>query len=489
MPLERPVELVAPAGEPDAGYAALHYGADALYLGLNRFSARAEAANLSLDQLGELTAYAHSLTPRRRVLVTVNTVILQDELPALVELLAGVAELGVDGVIAQDLGVARLVRAHFPELRLHASTQMAIHNLAGAEALATLGFHRVVLARELTLGDIETIAARCGIETEVFIHGALCYSYSGLCLFSSMTRGQSGNRGRCKQPCRELCRVEAPLKDGYAFSMKDLALLDRVADLRRVGVTALKVEGRMKSPLYVATVVNYYRRMLDRSPRNARQELAGLEADMRTVFARAWTRFSLDSARPRDAVDRDWIGHRGQLIGRVEAVRPAPAARGAANGDVLRLQSSRRLELRDGLQIDVPGAGRPYGFAVAELRLVDPSGKQNRPVFDAPAGARVEVALPPNHPVIPVSAPVYCSSAQDVKQRYTWPTPKPGLHKARQDLSVELSVEASRLVATARLDRASSQAESAGVAVELAGEFPTARDAAHTASAAQAAFE
>src|SRR5205085_6813187 len=158
----RPAELLAPAGGPDAAFAAFHYGADAVYLGLKKFSARAEAENFTLDELAEVTAYAHRLRPCRRVFVTVNTLIRQDELPELVETLGAVADIGVDALIIQDLGVYHVVRRHFPELELHASTQLSVHNRAGAEALRRLGFTRVVLARELTFEEVRDITAASG---------------------------------------------------------------------------------------------------------------------------------------------------------------------------------------------------------------------------------------------------------------------------------------------------------------------------------------
>ncbi len=249
---ERPVELLAPAGGPDAAFAAFHYGADAVYLGLKKFSARAEAENFTLDECAEVTAYAHSLTPRRRVFVTINTVIRTDEMRELVEDVGALADIGVDAIILQDIGVYHVLRKHFPELELHASTQLAVHNRAGADALARLGFRRVVLARELTIEEVRDVTATAGVETEVFIHGALCYSYSGLCLFSSQTNGRSGNRGKCAYSCRDSFEVSgAPdaLRDGSAvkrdpaqgfpFSMKDLALPDHLPALRAAGVSCV----------------------------------------------------------------------------------------------------------------------------------------------------------------------------------------------------------------------------------------------------------
>ena len=188
-------ELLAPAGDIEAGYAALYYGADAVYLGLKNFSARATAANFGADDLNEFTAYAHSLG--RKVYAAVNTLVQEDELPELLKTLDLCVKYDVDALIVQDLGVARVVRDVYPELELHASTQMAVHNKEGALALQKLGFSRVVLARELTLNEIKEISENSGVETEVFIHGALCYSYSGLCLFSSMMTGKSANRGKC----------------------------------------------------------------------------------------------------------------------------------------------------------------------------------------------------------------------------------------------------------------------------------------------------
>lgn len=170
----RHAELLAPAGGLEAGFAAFHFGADAIYLGLKKFSARAEAENFTLEEVDEITAYAHSLQPRRRVFVTINTLTREDELSELLEAVAGLDAIGVDALIIQDLGVYHLVRRWFPDLELHASTQLSVHNGAGAEALARLGFRRVVLARELTFEEVRQITATAGIETEVFIHGALC---------------------------------------------------------------------------------------------------------------------------------------------------------------------------------------------------------------------------------------------------------------------------------------------------------------------------
>src|SRR5262245_26107753 len=398
----RRAELLSPAGGPDAAFAAFQYGADAIYLGLKKFSARAEAENFTLDELSEIVDYAHSLTPRRRVFVTVNTLIRNDELDELVETMAALEDIGVDALIIQDLGVYHLARRHFPKLELHASTQLAVHNAAGAEALRQMGFTRVVLARELTLEEVHDITRTSGIETEVFIHGALCYSYSGLCLFSSQTLGRSGNRGKCAYSCRDSFEVTgAPttLRDGnptkrdpavgFPFSMKDLALPDHMPALQAAGVSCFKIEGRKKSPLYVATTTDYYRNLLD--GKMAESERPAHEANMQTVFSRPWTRLFVQSYRDKEVADRDTVGHRGALIGHVEQVQ----------NNRLRFRSGRGIERHDGLQIDLPVLGKPFGFPVDHLWLLEKRRKAEE-VFEAPAGSLVEVELPAEHPEIPV---------------------------------------------------------------------------------------
>ena len=420
----RPVELLAPAGGPDAAFAAFHYGADAVYLGLKKFSARAEAENFTLDELAETVAYAHSLTPRRRVFVTVNTLVRQDELRELVADLAALEDIGVDALIIQDLGVYHIARRHFPDLELHASTQLSVHNRAGAAALHRLGFSRVVLARELTFEEVNDITASSGIETEVFVHGALCYSYSGLCLFSSQTLGRSGNRGRCAYSCRDSFEVTgapktlrdgSPVKrspaEGFPFSMKDLALPEFVPALRGAGVSCFKIEGRKKSALYVGATTTYYRRLVDGD--FTPQERAFHESDMQTVFSRPWTQLFLASHKDKEVADRDTVGHRGTPIGKVEAVRHA-----GPRDDRLRFRTRLALARHDGIQIDLPTQGKPFGFGIGDMWVLDRGHRPGREAFETDAGSLIEVALPPHHPTIPVGAPVYCSASEAVKRRY-----------------------------------------------------------------------
>lgn len=484
---DRPVELLAPAGGPEAALAAFQYGADAIYLGLKKFSARAEAENFSLEELDEIVAFAHASTPRRRVFVTVNTLIRNDELPELVETLAALEAIGADAVIIQDLGVYWLARRFFPKLELHASTQLAVHNRAGAEALRDLGFQRVVLARELTFEEVRDITSSSGIETEVFIHGALCYSYSGLCLFSSQTLGRSGNRGKCAYSCRDSFEVAgAPetLRDGhrtkrdpasgFPFSMKDLALPDHMPALRAAGVSCFKIEGRKKSPLYVATTTDYYRKLLDGGLSEAERPLH--EEELQTVFSRPWTHLFVETHKDKEVADRDTVGHRGTRIGSVEKVI------GDRRGRRLRFRTSRALERHDGLQVDLPTLGKPFGFAVDQMWRLNRHSAES--VISAPAGSHVEVALPADHPELPPGAPVYCSSSQEVKRNYRHERPKPGLHRVRRKLEVSLRIDERRAVAAGRIPSSDVSA-----IAEIAGPFDIANDAANVAKAAANAFE
>ena len=489
------VELLAPAGGLDAGYAAFHYGADAIYLGLKKFSARAEAENFTLDDLDAITSFAHSLTPKRRVFVTVNTLILQHEMRELIEALGAMSDIGVDALIIQDLGVYHIVRKYFPEMELHASTQLAVHNRAGAEALKAMGFTRVVLARELTLEEVRDITATSGVETEVFIHGALCYSYSGLCLFSSQTLGRSGNRGKCAYSCRDEFQISgAPetLRDGslvkrdpnagFAFSMKDLALPDHLPALRAAGVSCVKIEGRKKSPLYVATTTDYYRKLLDGSmPADERAEH---EADMKAVFSRPWTRLFTQSHKDKEVADRDTVGHRGTPIGTVEEVINA-----GSEFPVLRFKTARPIERHDGLQIDVPGLGKPFGFAVETMRIVSTKKGKNDTVFEAPAGAVVDVIMPEEHPPIPEGAAVYCSSSQSVKRRYRHARPKPGQFRARRATDIRIELAKDKAIVHARVTARHANEEDVVVTKALPGPFEAAKDAAKTEAAVRAAFE
>ncbi len=264
------IELLVPSGDWEAFLAAVENGADAVYLGGRLFSARQFASNFDLERLKEAIRYAH--VRGVSLYLTMNTLMSDEELIEGVQFLREAYLAGIDGVIVQDLGFVRIVKSLFPDLPLHASTQMTIYNLEGVRFLEEMGFERVVLARELSLEEIKNIAAGTLAEIEVFVHGALCISYSGQCLMSSIIGGRSGNRGKCAQPCRlpfELVENESGKavsrnRGSYIMSPKDLCSVQMLNGLLEAGVKSLKIEGRMKGPEYVATVTKTYRKYLDR---------------------------------------------------------------------------------------------------------------------------------------------------------------------------------------------------------------------------------
>lgn len=255
-------ELLAPAGSFLSAKAAVNAGADAVYMGGRRFGARAYAVSASSgeeDMLMEAIEYCHLFSVK--VYMTLNILFKDFELKELFSYLKPYYEAGLDGVIVQDLGAASVIRRDFPDLKLHASTQLAITGPEGVLLAKGLGFSRAVLARELSLEEIRRIHERTGLELEVFVHGAMCYSYSGACFMSSLLGGRSGNRGRCAGPCR-LC-YETGGKKAFYLSMKDMETLDLLPELLSAGAYSLKIEGRMKPPLYTAGVVSVYRKYLD----------------------------------------------------------------------------------------------------------------------------------------------------------------------------------------------------------------------------------
>lgn len=253
------VELLAPAGDFDSLKAAVLNGANAVYLGGKEFSARQSAGNFDREEMILATRYCHSYNAK--LFVTMNTLYNNEELAEAMEYAAFLYEIGVDALIVQDLGFVKEIKKAFPNFELHGSTQMTVHNLEGVNLLYEMGIKRVVLARELTIKEIEYITKNTEAEIEVFVHGALCISFSGQCLLSSMIGGRSGNRGRCAQPCRQEYKFEEGRR-AHILSPKDLSTLEFVKDIVDTGVTSLKIEGRMKKPEYVAGVVVAYKRAL-----------------------------------------------------------------------------------------------------------------------------------------------------------------------------------------------------------------------------------
>jgi len=256
------IEILSPAGSFEALKAAIDSGADAVYFGGRAFSARKNAVNLSNEEITEALSFAH--LRGARMYAAVNTLMTDTELAECFDFIKFCYESGVDGIIVQDPGLCRIIRKHFPDFRIHASTQMTVHNLAGVKVAEKMGFSRVVLSRELSFDDIKYIAQNTNLELEVFVHGALCMSYSGQCLMSSFLGGRSGNRGACAQPCRLPYTLlnsqgdEISQREKYLLSLKDLCLVEYISQLKEAGVTSLKIEGRMKSAAYVSGVTGIY---------------------------------------------------------------------------------------------------------------------------------------------------------------------------------------------------------------------------------------
>ena len=290
------VEILAPAGSYESMTAAVSAGADAVYIGGSRFGARAYADNLDEETMLRAIDYAH--LHGCRLYMTVNTLMKEEELSELFSYLNPYYMQGLDAAIVQDFGVFSYLRDHFPGLPLHASTQMTITGVFGARLLKEMGASRVVTARELSLKEIREIRDQVDIEIESFVHGALCYCYSGQCLMSSLIGGRSGNRGRCAQTCRLPYEVKQGGKtlnkrdERYVLSLKDLCTLDLIPDMVEAGVYSMKIEGRMKTALYVATVTRAYRLAIDaflRDPEEYRENLSWYREEIEKCTNREFT--------------------------------------------------------------------------------------------------------------------------------------------------------------------------------------------------------
>ena len=271
--MKKQIELLAPAGSMEAFYAALKNGADAVYLGGKLFNARNFAKNFDIEDIKNVVRYAH--VRNVKVYVTVNILISDQEFEMAIDFIKELYLANVDGIIIQDIGLINVVSKLFKGLEIHASTQMTIYNKSGADFLKKYGFSRVVLARETSLKEIKEVTCDNDIDVEIFGHGALCISYSGQCLLSSMIGGRSGNRGSCAQPCRmeyELIEEnnghKKSVKKGHLLSPKDLCSIRSLKDMINNGVTSLKIEGRMKTPEYVAVVTKIYRKYIDNLEHN-----------------------------------------------------------------------------------------------------------------------------------------------------------------------------------------------------------------------------
>lgn len=330
------VELLSPVGDFESLRAAVNCGADAVYLGMSGFNARAKAKNFGDDELIEAVEYAHFRGVK--VYVTLNTLVYNDEFDELFGLVKKAIEAKVDAFIVQDLGVARFLRESFDGIELHASTQLGVHNLSGAEIAQKVGFKRVVLSRETKLEDIRKIKENTNLEIEFFVHGALCSSFSGNCLISSFKSGDSGNRGRCAQLCRLPYSTES--KSGYLESTKDLCLIDSLQTLAAAGVTSFKIEGRLRRAGYVAIATRAYRKAID--------SLGSLPNGLKNELLKAYSRGKFnETAYLYDNYDKlniSFNNHRGVKIGRLDEVKRFK------NLYKLEISSSHDIAVGDGLK-------------------------------------------------------------------------------------------------------------------------------------------
>lgn len=391
-------ELALPAGSLQAALIAFSEGADAVYLGMKSFSARKMAVNFTLEDLAKLRQAA--LAQNKKIYVTVNTLADDSQLAELFNTLRQIAFIGCDGVIVQDLGLVHIIRRQFPSLALHGSTQLAVHTIEGVREMERLGFERVVLARELTVEEIKRIRKACpSVQLKVFIHGALCYSFSGLCMASEQLCGRSANCGACAQICRNHFTVSAdsevgaalsPLgetaQDGWFFSMSDMKAGSLAKELDELGIESLKVEGRMKSPAYSGLAARYYRSILD-----GRQEDEDADEALSIVFGRRQTKGWLgDYGRngqdfsPRKTTTLGSVsypGHRGLKAAVIVLVKDEKA--------VIRLE--RTISIHDGLMYFLKsGKGPLEAVKFGVFQLQDQMGRN---ITEATAGMTVQVNL------------------------------------------------------------------------------------------------
>ena len=393
------LELLAPAGSMEAVAAAVQNGADAVYLGYGDFNARRNAKNFSEEEFAAAVSYCH--LRGAKVYLTLNTLLTDRELPRAAEVAAQASAIGADAVLIQDLGVLRMRRQTAPDLPVHASTQMTLHNLDGVKMAADLGLTRAVLSRELSRDQIEYICQRAPIEIEVFAHGALCMCYSGQCFLSSVIGGRSGNRGLCAQPCR-LKYGWMDKADAYPLSLKDLSLAGHLRELRRMGVACVKLEGRMKRPEYVAVVTGIYARAIKEDREPTEEELEQLRAAFsRQGFTQGYyldARHLLRHAPPRRARPRGGGGSGrpgGDGGGPGARGRPHPPPDGGGGHHPALPHRRHPLPLRAGAR---PGGGEP----------VPPPGRPQRPAAGGPGEAlRPEAgAAPPPRRGVPRRRPL-----------------------------------------------------------------------------------
>lgn len=369
-------ELLAPAGNIESFFSAVENGADAVYLGLKKFSARATAANFTLEELATLIPFARKRGVR--IYTALNSIIAASEIPELLDTLHALSSLNPDALIVQDAGVFLLAQRYFPRLRLHASTLMTAHNRAGVDALERMGAKRIVLARELSMQELESICAGTRAELEVFIHGALCYSYSGLCLTSSFRGGRSGLRGECVQPCR--LRFRQGKKEGFFLSCNDACALPLIPKLKQLRIAGFKIEGRMKPADYIRLVVGAYRRVLDADGAQAEQDAIAAARDLLSgAPSRHLTSAYLGKGTTSEILTPHRSGSSGIWAGTVKSVR----------GDRALVDLRHRLRIGDRIRPEASKAKEQEAFTVSAL-----FDSRGNPIDSAEPGRQVLLTCP-----------------------------------------------------------------------------------------------
>jgi putative protease len=370
-------ELLAPAGSINVFERAVEAGADAVYIGAPALNARALSKDFTFAEIAAMIEFAH----RRdvKLYLAANSLLKENEIPQTIETLAILEALKPDALIIQDLGLYYLCKKYFPQLQLHASTLFGAHNSLAVRQFKNMGFERVVLARELTIKEINTIARTSNVELEVFIHGALCFSYSGLCLFSSYLGGKSGLRGRCVQPCRRRYQwKQKGEKQGYYFSMNDLSGIDLIHRLQKAGVASFKIEGRLRSAHYVSSVVKAYRMVIDADSGDKK-----VIADARKLLSQAMGRKTspgyFSTVQPKDLISPYHSGNIGMYLGQV--------GKGTGKGRVS-LALKQPLQAGDRLRLHQEDTGERVSFTLRQMI------KKGRKISQAKPGDSILLEIP-----------------------------------------------------------------------------------------------
>ena len=430
MTASRTCELALPAGSLQCALYAFKGGADAVYFGLKSFSARKGAVNFSFEDVRKIKAYCQD--NGKKFYITLNTLVSDADIPQVMELLKQLDYLAPDGIIVQDLGIARIMKKHFPALPLHGSTQLAVHTIDGVKELQRLGFSRVVLSRELSFDEIKAIREACpDVELKVFIHGALCYGFSGLCMASQFIVGQtpeglrSANRGSCSQICRTWFHCQETGTDSWLFSMKDLCLGDKVRQYAGIGIDSLKVEGRMTGPDYAYWCARYYRLLMD-DRRENEDEVRWAKEAMQISFSRETTDYFFSTGTAGSTgcdpmVSPDDPGHRGIRVGTVDKVLGSKAV----------VRFTKPVALRDGLR--VMSGGHNAGFSLTHIEDMSGSSKSfisegETAAINFPAG---EFEKRPGF-----GTPVFCVSRHNLNMSVI--SENIPLYKKPVDISVEI---------------------------------------------------